>query len=231
MSFASPITTINHAPEICRYFEWHLRERRALFLIGGAGNGPLPAFVHEVDVVSARVEVTCTGLHIKGASTVVPCAVIGSSPSGASFLASSHLRGVEGTSDCFSLLFPTWIDVSQSRDSYRSLAPGGHYLHLSRENSQNEVAVCRVHNLSLGGLAVEWEPGYGSAPPVGSIVEGPVLRAKGSEIQMGRLRVVHISPKGHNSLIGFQFEQKVPRSFDLLVLDAQRAEYTAHVKS
>jgi hypothetical protein len=224
--FLTPLlSSIESSAEIRSYFDWHKNQKRALLLLSAASDGPSPAFVQSIDPPNTRVEVMCTGMRAVGANSNVPYAVIGSSPSGANFLASGQMHAIAGTSDCFSLSFPQWIDVSQSRDSYRCLAPGGHFLHFCSVDPHLNDVICRVHNISLGGLAVEWALNNGPAPELGSVIDNTILHARENKVHLGSLRVAHISPLGRNCLVGLHFEQDTPRSFDAMVLDAQRAEY------
>ena len=219
------LSTIDSHAEIRSYFAWHRQQKRALWLMFAASDGPLPALVQGFDAAQSSVEVLCTGLHALADDSNVPYAVIGSSPSGAHFLASRQITVLAGTCDSFSLSFPSWIDVSQSRDSYRCRAPSGHFLHFSATDPHLNDRVCRVHDISLGGMAVEWEQGLGLPPDQGSITETALFNAGKHRVQLGRMRVAHIRALDQGWIIGLYFEQEKPRSFDPLVLDAQRAEH------
>lgn len=224
--FPAPLlSSIDSCTEIRSYFDWHRHQKRALLLICAASDAPLPALVQCMDTAHTRVEVLCTGLRAVDSGSTVPYAVIGSSPSGANFLASGQMQAMPGSSDCFALSFPLWIDVSQSRDSYRCLAPSGHFLHFSATDPHLNDVISRVHNISLGGLAVEWELSHGPVPKIGSVTETAILHARDNKVHLGSLRVAHISTFGRNRIVGLHFEQAIPRSFDAMVLDAQRAEY------
>ena len=221
MIASSPLSRIDSYAEIRSHFDWHWQQGRALLLLCVASDGPLPALVQGFDAAGSSVHVRCAELvWDKGPN--VPYAVIGSSPSGANFLASGWMTALAGTADCFVLSLPEWIDVSQSRDSYRSPAPDGHFLHFSATDPHLNDVVCRVHNISQGGLAVEWE--HDQPPELGGITDTAILQARHNKVHLGSLRVAHISPLGSGCIIGLDFIQDIPRKFDALVLDVQRAE-------
>jgi hypothetical protein len=141
------------------------------------------------------------------------------------------MGALPGAPDRFVLSFPQWIDVSQSRESYRCLAPVGHFLHFSAADPHLNDLVCRVHNISQGGLAVEWHHDLGVPLELNSVTDTAILHARHNKVHLGSLRVAHISPLERGCIIGLDFEQAIPRSFDALVQDAQRAEYLAHTDS
>jgi hypothetical protein len=174
------------------------------------------------------LQVVCSGVRGVSANAATPYAVIGTGPNGAHFLASGTLRVCAGSSDCFSLSFPAWIDVSQARECHRSPVPAGHFLHFSASDPHLNDIICRAHNISLGGLAVEWDTRKaGAAPALGNVTEEAILLAGNQRIPLGKLRVTHLTQRKRHIVLGMQFEREAPRPFGSLVLDAQRAHYLA----
>jgi hypothetical protein len=224
MSPSTLLSKIESSYEIRRHFEWHLQQQRALLLLCAANDGPLPALVQGFDLARTTVQVLCTGLLACGTDSNLPYAVIGSRLDGANFLASGRMTSIAGTSDCFALSLPQWIDVSQSRESYRCLAPFEHFLRFSSTDPHLNDIVCRVHDISLGGLAVEWEPRHGLPLEVSSVTDNAILHARNNNVQLGSLRVAHVSQIAHSYIIGLDFVKDIPRTFNAVVLDVQRAE-------
>jgi hypothetical protein len=86
--------------------------------------------------------------------------------------------------------------------------------------------VCRVQNISQGGLAVLWERCADNPPPAqGSLTETAILQSHDHRVQLGKLRVAHITLRKSGYFIGLGFEQVAPGAFDSLVLDVQRARH------
>ena len=223
MITSSLLTYIDSLTEIQSHFDWHRQQGQPLLLMCAVSEGPLPAMVRGFDAAHANVHVRCVEMPSLDDDCNVAYAVIGQSPSGANFLASGRMTTLAGTTDCFALSLPVWIDVSQSRDNYRCPAPFGHFLHFSATDPHLNDVVCRVHNISLGGLAVEWE--HDQPPELCSVTDTAILKARHIKVQLGKMRVAHIRALAQGCIIGLYFEQDVPRSFNALVLDVQRTEH------
>jgi hypothetical protein len=227
MRLPSLLYQVKTPQEIRAYFDWHSQQRVPLLLLSICSEGPASATLLGSDDECVTLDVRCTGLSELSMGTNVAYAVIGSTRSGANFLASGQMGPKAGTKDCFQLSFPQWIDVSQSRDSFRCRTPGGHSLRFSTLDLHLNDVVCRVENVSLGGVAVEWGCSDGCPPALNGVTEEAMLQTRDSVVPLGRLRVAHVTPQGKGCVIGLDFEQRVPREFCSLVLDAQRSHYLA----
>ena len=227
MSYDLPLSKVDYPREIRAYFDWHRQQRIPLLLMSKCSDRPVSAMLVDLDGGSSELEVVCTGMGDVRHADDIAYAAIGSTASGANFLASGHMRAKPSTTDCFTLSFPQWIDVSQSRDSFRCPTQERHFLHFSSADPHLNDIICRVENVSLGGLAVEWDDRSGDMPRVNSITEAGILQWKDNRVHLGRLRIAHITPRGQSYLIGLNFEYAAPKEFGTLVLDAQRAHYTA----
>ena len=88
---SSLLSQIDSPTEIRKHFDWHRQHGRSLLLMCAASDGPLPAIVQDFDAALATVHVQCVELPSLGDDCNVPYAVIGQSPGGANFLASTFL--------------------------------------------------------------------------------------------------------------------------------------------
>jgi hypothetical protein len=95
----------------------------------------------------------------------------------------------------FRLTFPKWVDVSQSRDSFRCPAPPGCFLHLSASNPR------RILN---------------------ALSDYAILMARSSEIHLGKLRIVHLTPVGGHAVVGCAIVTNARSSLDAVAMYAQR---------
>jgi hypothetical protein len=172
--------------------------------------------------------VVCTGVGDVEQGHSQAYSLIGTTAKGANFLASGKMQPYSGSTDCFKLSFPDYIEISQSRDCHRSPAPAAHFLHFSSLDPHLNDIVCQVKNVSLGGLAVVWESeGNRTTPIPGSITDDVILVAGESQIQLGKLRVAHITHRKRHVVLGLKFEREVPRQYGSLVLNTQRSHYIA----
>ncbi|WP_296509924.1 hypothetical protein [Rhodoferax sp.] len=228
MSPSALLSQVTNPTQIRAYFDWHLEQGVYLMLMIASSDAHTMARMTGFEAADGSLQVVCTGVRDVTVRSDTPYAMIGRTPSGANFLASGTMRARAGTSDCFSLSFPAWIDVSQARDSYRSPAPAGHFLHFSSPDPHLNDIVCRVQNVSLGGLAVEWDLRYrNDLPALNKISEDSILQSGNNRISLGKLRVAHITKSGHQIQLGLTFDRDAPREFGSLVLDAQRSHYLA----
>ncbi|MFM2051006.1 MAG: hypothetical protein RL682_1497 [Pseudomonadota bacterium] len=227
MSYDLPLSKIDYPREIFSYFDWHRQQRIPLLLMSKCNDKPVSAMVVGIDGGDGALEVVCAGMGEVHHGGEVAYAAIGSTSGGANFLASGQMRAKPGTTDNFNLSFPQWIDVSQSRDSFRCSAQERHFLHFSSVDPHLNDIICRVENVSLGGLAVEWDDRCGDMPLLNNLTEAGILQWRDNKVHLGKLRVAHITPRAQNYLIGLNFEYVVPKDFGALVLDAQRAHYVA----
>lgn len=227
MSYHLPLSKIDYPREILAYFDWHRQQRIPLLIMSKCSDRPVSAMLIGVDGNGGELEVVCTGMGEVRHGDEVAYAAIGSTSSGANFLASGHMHAKPGTTDCFTLSFPQWIDISQSRDSFRCSAQEQHFLHFSSVDPHLNDIVCRVENISLGGLAVEWDDLCGDMPLLNNLTEAGILQWGDNKVHLGKLRVAHITPHAQSCMIGLNFEYVVPKEFGAMVLDAQRIHYTA----
>ena len=151
------LSKIDSRGEIRKYLDWHHEQCVPLRLLFESSNGHLPAYLAGFDEDASTMDVVCRGLRGINVHSAVSYAVIGSNASGARFLASGQMSVNSLESDSLKLSFPQWLDVSQSRDCYRCQAPSGHFLHFSSVDPHLNDIVCRVREVSLGGLSVDWE--------------------------------------------------------------------------
>jgi hypothetical protein len=216
-------TQVSHPRDILAHFDWHLQSRVPLLLISICSKAPASAILLDCDDSCKNIHVLCTGLAGINSTKDVAYSAIGSTRGGASFLASGQMRAEANNDECFNLSFPKWIDVLQSRDSFRCPAPAGHFVRLNTPGSNPKHVVCRVENLSLGGLSVEWDAKAGSPPAPNGITEDAILETFDNTLSLGRLRVAHITPRAWGFVVGLGFAGHPPNEFSRLVLDAQRA--------
>lgn len=223
MSPSTPLSTVDSTTEVRRYLAWHLENLVPMLLMVDSNSRHVPAYLDEFDEVTGTMTVACMGLGDIDTSSRVSYAVIGSSPCGARFLASGQVLANAAKCDGFKVSVPKCVGVSQSRECYRYAPPEGHFLHFSSPDPHLNDIICRVRDVSLGGLAVVWEV-HGDDPSfsVGAETDFAILRTKNARVDMGRLRVVHITHQGRSCRIGMRFEGGAPRDFISIVLDAQR---------
>jgi hypothetical protein len=226
MSSPLPLPKIDYPREIRAYFDWHRQQRIPLLLMSKYIDKPVSAMLVDVDGDGGDIEVVCTGMYEVRHGSDVAYAAIGSTSGGANFLASGQMRAKPGTTDCFTLSFPEWIDISQSRDSFRCSAQERHSLHFSSVDPHLNDIICHVENVSLGGLAVKWDDGCGDMPLLNSLTEAGILQWKDNKVHLGKLRVAHVTPHAQGHLIGLNFEYVMPKEFGALVLQAHNAQYT-----
>jgi hypothetical protein len=226
MSSPLPLPKIDYPREIRAYFDWHRQQRIPLLLMSKYIDKPVSAMLVDVDGDGGDIEVVCTGMYEVRHGSDVAYAAIGSTSGGANFLASGQMRAKPGTTDCFTLSFPEWIDISQSRDSFRCSAQERHSLHFSSVDPHLNDIICHVENVSLGGLAVKWDDRCGDMPLLNSLTEAGILQCKDNKVHLGKLRVAHITPHAQGHLIGLNFEYVMPKEFGALVLQAHNAQYT-----
>jgi hypothetical protein len=220
------LSKIDSHVEVCRYLEWHFEKRIPVRLMFGSSDGHLPAYVTGLDHTVGTIDVVCLGVRKIASRSAVSYAVIGSSASGDRFLASGQMYPDPSDPASFKLGFPKWLDVSQSRDGYRCTAPSGHFLHFSSTDPHLNDVICRVRDVSLGGLGVECESlTQLPALSVGAPTDNAILQSHEDQVHLGRLRVAHITHKGQTSTIGLSFDKGVPREFTALALNAQRTHY------
>lgn len=220
------LTKIETRGQVRHHLDWHLEQRVPLRLMFGASEGHLPAYVVGFDDVAGTMDVVCMGAQGLQSRSTVSYAVIGSTASGARFLASGQMSASASEQHSFKLSFPQWLDVSQSRDCYRCAAPAGHFLHFSSQDPHLNDIICRVRNVSLGGLAVDWSLADGVPTfSQGTQTDNAILQCGNSHVHLGKLRVAHITTTRSQCLIGLSFDRGVPKGFDSLVLNVQRTHY------
>ena len=223
MNSSELLTQVTSPVEIRRHIDWHHQQDIPLLLMCGAGGGHRPARISNFGATNSAIHVVCGGVHDFKQDADISYAVIGTTPKGANFLASGQMWADAGVQDGFKLSLPSCIDVSQSRGSDRCAAPAGHFLHFCALDPHLNDVVCRVQNISRGGLAVEWERCADSPPPEqGSMTDAAILQSSDHRVQLGQLRVAHITSRKGVYSIGLNFENGAPSEFDSLVLDVQR---------
>jgi hypothetical protein len=214
-------------PNVIRdHFSWHEKMGLSLVLLMASRDGHVRVKLNGMDADGTGLIVVGTGTGDVSQGRSKAYSLVGTTPNGANFLASGTAQPQYGSSDCFRLSFPDCIEVSQSRDCYRSPAPAALSLHFSSTDPHLNDVVCRVKNVSLSGLAVEWEAGDNSSvPEAGTSLHGVILVAGDSQIQLRSLRIAHATRRRHHAVLGLMFEREVPRQYGALVLDAQRSHY------
>ncbi len=212
--------------EVRRYLEWHFENSVPLRLMFDSSEGHLPAYLVSFDAAAGTMDVVCMGARNMQSRSNVSYAIIGSNASGARFLASGQMSADMAEPNRLKLSFPECLDVFQTRDYVRCLAHTGHFLHFSSLESSHNAIVCKISNVSLRGLAVEWDPNA-AAPSFaeGTEIENVTLHSRKNQIHLGKLRVAHITHVGSRYSIGLMFDRDVPKEFDSLVLDLQRRNY------
>lgn len=222
------LTQVTATEEINRHLDWHYQQRIPLLLMCGAGGGHNPAPIVGFDNAGSAIHVVCSGMRDFKPGGTESYAAIGTTASGANFLASGQIWALAGVQDGFKLGMPSCIDVSQSRDSERCPTPAGHFLHFCALDPHLNDVVCRVQNISQGGLAVLWERCADNPPPAqGSLTDTTILQSHDHRVQLGKLRVAHITSRKGGYFIGLRFEKTAPSAFGSLVLDVQRSRLVA----
>jgi hypothetical protein len=222
------LTQVTAPEEIRTYIDWHQKQGIPLLLMCGAGGGHKPARIVNFEPADTGFQVVCGGLPEFSDHSWESYAVMGTTPSGANFLASGQMRAVAGVQDSFTLSLPSSIDVSQSRSSDRCPVPAGHVLHFCAHDPHLNDVVCRVQNISRGGLAVMWERCADNPPPAQhSLTEIAILQSSDHRVHLGKLRVAHITSRKGGYAVGLNFEQDAPSGFTSLVQDTQRTQACA----
>ncbi|OQW86165.1 MAG: hypothetical protein BWK72_18605 [Rhodoferax ferrireducens] len=218
------LSKIDSRHEIRQYLDWHYEQCVPLRLMFESSDGHLPAYVKGFDEAAGTIDVMCMGVQDIRPHVKVSYAVIGAMASGARFLASGQMRVNLAQDDSLTLSFPQWLDVSQSRDCYRCVAPSGHFLHFSSAEPHLNDIICRVRDVSLEGLSVDWEPEGQLSFRVGAQTDDAILQSQDNLVHLGKLRVTHITHRASHYTIGLTFDQNAPKAFGSLVLDVQRAQ-------
>lgn len=219
------LSKIDSPPEIRQHLDWHHAQCVPLRLMFESSDGHLPAYIKGFDEAAGTIDVMCMGVQDIRAHAKVSYAVIGSTASGARFLASGQMSAGSAVCDSLTLSFPQWLDVSQSRDCHRCVAPGGHFLHFSSADPHLNDIICRVRDVSLEGLSVDWEPEGQLSFTVGAHTDDAILQSQDNLVHLGKLRVTHITHRARHYTIGLTFDQSAPKAFGSLVLDVQRTLY------
>lgn len=219
------LSRIDSHHEIRHYLDWHYEQCVPLRLMFESSDGHLPAYVKGFDQAAGTIDVMCMGVKDVPVRDKVSYAVIGSTASGARFLASGQMSVGSSEGDSLTLSFPHWLEVSQSRDCYRCAAPSGHFLHFSSAEPHLNDIICRVRDVSLEGLSVDLEPEGPISFTVGAQTDDAILQSQENLVHLGKLRVTHITHRASHYTIGLTFDQIVPKAFGSLVLDVQRNQY------
>jgi hypothetical protein len=219
------LSKIDSRHEIRHYLDWHYAQCAPLRLMFESSDGHLPAYVKGFDEAAGTIDVMCMGVQGIRPGTWVSYAVIGATASGARFLASGQMSAGAAECDSLTLSFPQWLDVSQSRDCHRCVAPSGHFLHFSSTEPHLNDIICRVRDVSLEGLSVDWVPEGQLSFAVGAQTDDAILQSQDNLVHLGKLRVTHITHRASHYTIGLTFDQSVPKAFGSLVLDVQRTHY------
>lgn len=213
------------SPEVIRsHFDWLRQQGVPLLLLNDAVAGHRPVRIVDFDTATTALHVVCDGMPDFSAGMQVSYAAIGATPMGAHFLASGQMGVWDEVPGGFKLSVPNCIDVAQSRGEERRPVPVDHVLHFCAIDPHLNDVVCRVQNISSGGLAVEWTRRCDLPPPeLGSMADPAILHVRDQRLHLGSLRVAHISSRKECYSIGLQFVQAAPSAFDTLVRDAQQA--------
>lgn len=211
--------------EIHRYLDWHYQLGIPLVLMCDRAQGHRPARIVKFGATQSAFHVFCGGMRELSEDADSSYAFIGRTPNGGHFMASGHMSVRADVPDCFALSFPEWIDIAQSRDTYRCPAPSSHFVHFGSADPHLNDVVCRTLNLSLGGLAVEWVHSSGNPPPAeGTLTDSAIMQAGHQHLHLGHLRVIHVTSGSASDTVGFSFHQHAPRAFSSLVLGIQRKQ-------
>lgn len=216
-------------PNVIRdHFDWHAKQGLSFVLLMASCDGHVHVKLTGSDADGAGLMVVCTGVGNVEQGHPGAYSLIGTTAKGANFLASGKMQPYSENANCFKLSFPDCIEISQSRDCHRSPAPAAHFLHFSSLDPHLNDIVCQVENVSLGGLAVVWDCGENHNIPLpGSIADDVILVAGDNQIQLGKLRVAHITHRKRHVVLGLKFEREVPHPYGSLVLNNQRSHYLA----
>jgi hypothetical protein len=218
------LTQVSAPEEINRYFDWHHKQGIPMLLMCGAGDGYRPARVVDFAPADAAIDVVCSSAPDLAPHAKESYAVIGTTPNGANFLASGQMWAVPGAPDTFRLSRPGSIDVSQSRGSGRYPVPAGHVLHFCALDPHLNDVVCRVQNISQGGIGVVWERSADNPPPEqGSLTVAAILQSSDHRVHLSTLRVAHVTSRKGGYAVGLTFERDTPSAFESLVREAQHA--------
>jgi hypothetical protein len=224
----TPSDLLSHVtdPDVIRdHLTWHEKQDLSVVLLMASCDSHVHAKVKGLDTDGSGLTVVCTGFGGVAPGHTKPYSLIGTTAKGANFMASGKMQPCSGSVDCFKLSLPECIEIAQSRDCHRTPAPAGHFLHFSASDPHLNDIVCKVKNVSLGGLAVVWDGREHCKPPMpGGIADDALLVGGGGTIQLGRLRVAHAVPRKHHVLLGLKFESQVPGEYGKLVLNAQRSQ-------
>lgn len=228
MNSTSLLTQVTAPGEIHRYLDWHQKQDIPLLLMSGRGDCHRPARIVNFEPSEAAIHVLCSGFPDFSVDSEEPYALIGTTPSGANFLASGRMRAVAGAQDRFMLSLPDSIDVAQSRGSDRCQVPAGHLLHFCASDPHLNDVVCRVQNISNGGLAVLWERCPDNLPPVpDSLTDIAILQSTNQRVHLGKLQVAHVTSRKGGYIVGLKFEQSELGELHSLMRDMQRTPHFA----
>lgn len=227
MTTPDPLTKVDSPSQVQSYLEWHLFNRLPVFLLHRSLPKQLPAYIVGFDEKRKTINLSCLGAGEIEINANDNYAILGTSKNGSNFLASGQMVANPADGTELQLSFPHWLDVSQSRDSFRSPPASGESLHFSSLRGKKVDMTCRVRNVSMGGLAIEWDLANG-APDFsrGLVIETADLRSKKESIEISTLRVAHITKTTDCYLIGLCLVGTQPRAFNQLVLNAQRALFS-----
>jgi hypothetical protein len=225
MNPSNLLTTVEAPFFVREHLTWLKNRQSSVQLIVESLDRPISAKI--IDVSDTTIVAVCSELPTQLGHVKAAYSMIGMLANGSSFLACGEVDLDPERGHQFRLTLPRWIDVSQSRNSLRCRAPAGHFIHLSSADPHLHDIVCKVRDISLGGIAFEFE----SKSPCGnpdfnrnSITDYAIFKARSSEIQLGKLRVAHVTKEGKNFIIGCTFLSSAPRQFDFIVMDVQRAK-------
>lgn len=221
----SLLSKIESPRAIRELLDLHLHSRAPVHLIVAGRDEPVLAKIAALR--PNHVDLECTlapgGCHGPWAAY----SLIGELRNGSSFLACGEIDPTAEQPSGFKLKFPTSLDVSQSRESFRCQAPSGYFVHLSAPEPHLNDIVCKLHDISLDGLAFEWPGTCDDARHLLSASSDyAILMARSDEIHLGKLRIVHMTPMDDQTVVGCAIVTNARLSLDAVVMNVQRCMRT-----
>jgi hypothetical protein len=221
MNPSTHLTKIEAPSTIREYLEIQRKRKAPVHLIIEGHESPMQGNIIAVRVNSLEIE--CPDMQINQHNLRRGYSLVGSLQNGSSFLVCGEIDFDTDKHNVFELTFPKWVDVAQSRESFRCPAPSGHFVHLTSPDRHLNDIVCKLHDISSDGIAFEWSASNGFPSILNSISDYAILRARSNEVHLGSLRVVHITVVNDLIIVGCTFVTNAPKQLDAIVMNAQRA--------
>jgi hypothetical protein len=216
------LTKLDSSVGIYLNFVWHMQHKIPLKLLISGVEGYVLAYVTVIDKTESLIEVKCPDFTIP-TEKLTQYAAVGMTPNGSSFLASGKLFLSSARPEVLFLAIPSWIDVSQSRETYRTTVGTRLSVCIRAPLSRTSDIFYPVLDISLGGIGCFVGSDDLIGPPnEGDTMVGVKLRVSEDILDIGRMRCAHVTRVDNGYCVGFQFFETVPNSFERIVLDSQR---------